>query len=98
MIHKLLGVADLITAAAFLINNWFDKTPANWFPNNIVLFLAIYLLIKGLFFLITLDFASAIDVISAIVIILSLHISIPIVLAAVIFIFLIQKAVLTLVV
>ncbi len=96
MIFKILGILDLITALVFLINNWFDKT-LHWFPDKIVLVLAIYLIIKGIFFLISLDFASIIDIICGIVIILSLYFTIPLLLAAIIFIYLLQKSILCLI-
>ena len=92
MLHKIFGIADLIVAGAFFLNNWFDKSNS-WFPNNIVLFLAIYLIVKGLFFLVNLDFASIIDIICGIIIIISLSIHIPLVLAAVVLVFLLQKAI-----
>ncbi len=92
MILKLFGIADLMVALAFLINRWFDKPSTNWFPDKILLVLAIILIIKGVFFLMTADFASAIDIISGIIIVLSIYITIPLILAAIVFIFLIQKA------
>lgn len=91
MIIKLFGIADLLVALAFMLNNLFDKT-SNWFPNSIVLFLAIYLIIKGFFFVLTWDLASTIDIICGILILLSIYISIPTVLSIIILIFIIQKA------
>lgn len=96
MIIKLFGVADLLVALAFMLNSLFDKT-SNWFPDNIVLILAIYLLVKGIFFVFTWDLASIIDIICGILVILSLYLSLPAVLSIIIVIFIIQKAVFSLI-
>ena len=91
---KILGIFDILTALLFLINN-FDKSDA-WFPNKIVLIAGIYLLIKGVLFLFILDFASSLDVISAVIILLSLVISIHPVLSLIVIIFLVQKGIFSL--
>jgi hypothetical protein len=91
MIIKMFGIMDLIVALAFFINNFFDKT-SDWFPNKIILVLAIYIIIKGLFFLFTWDLASIIDIICGILILLSTYWIIPAILASIVIIFLLQKA------
>ena len=95
MLIKLFGVLDLLTAIVFLINNNFDKAH-NWFPNSIVLILAVYLLLKGIFFVLILDFASLIDIICAVIILISLYIWITPILAFLVIIFLAQKGIFSL--
>jgi len=63
-----LGVADIITAILFNTHNNFGFFPAEW-----VFVFGIYLLIKGGLFSLTLDIASIIDVICALIIISSIH-------------------------
>ncbi len=93
---KLFGVLDVLAALAFFLNNNFDKLN-HWFPNNLVLILGLYILIKGIIFLIILDFASAIDVICGIIILLSLSFSINPIITFLVTLFLIQKGILSLV-
>jgi len=96
MLHKVLGVADLITALAFFLNTFLDKTD-HWFPDKIIIILAIYLIIKGIFFLVSLDFASIIDIICGIILILSIYMFIPLILSTVVLVFLLQKAIFSLI-
>ena len=95
MLAKILGVLDLIVAAVFFVNNTFDKSDS-WFPDKIVLIMGIYLLIKGILFLLTIDFASSLDVIASIIIIISAWVTIPLILAIIVLIFLVQKGLLSL--
>ena len=92
MITKLFGILDILTALAFFLNNNFDRT-GSWFPNSLVLILAIYLIIKGIIFVIILDFASLIDIICAIIILISLVTPINAVLTFLVVIFLFQKGI-----
>ena len=96
MIMKLLGVADLIIALLFFLNNTFDKSDA-WLPNSIILWAGIVLLVKGIFFLIFLDFASIIDIVCGLIIILSAFMSIYWLLAFLVAVFLVQKGLISIV-
>jgi len=87
MITKLLGIMDLVTAIAFLLGNAFS-----WFPSGVILFFAGYLLIKGLLFLIFLDFASIIDIICGLIILISIWLPVSTILAIIVVIYLLQKA------
>jgi len=89
MLLKIFGVIDLGIAIFFALN-LFDK----WgiFPDKIILIAGIYLLIKGILFAIILDFASVIDIICAIIMLLSLSFSIAPLISAFVIIFLAQKA------
>ena len=68
MIGKLLGIGDILTAILFNFYNNFGLFPTEW-----VLVFGIYLLIKGGLFSLSLDIASIIDVICAILMLGSLH-------------------------
>jgi len=92
MITKLFGIMDFLTAGAFLLQNSFSR-----FPESVVIFFAAYLLIKSLFFLIFLDFASIIDLICGIIILISAWAHIPIILSIIVAAYLIQKAVLSII-
>lgn len=95
MIVKILGILDLIAVIAFLIKNYFDAA-GNWFPTTLLLIAGIYLLVKGIIFILTLDFASAIDIISGIIILFAVYFHIPTLLAALLIVVLGQKAIFSL--
>lgn len=97
MLLQTFGILDILTAILFFINNTFDKGGSDWFPNKIVLIAGIYLLVKGIIFIITLDFASTIDVIAAIIILVSIVVHIPVILTAIVLLFLIQKGIFSIV-
>jgi hypothetical protein len=90
MIVKLFGLIDLVIAVIFFINSNLDKI-GGWFPDHIVTIAGVYLLIKGLFFALTFDFASILDIICAVVILISVVIHIPLAVSAIIIILLLQK-------
>jgi hypothetical protein len=90
MLVKLFGIFDLIIAIIFFLNNNLDKI-GGWFPDRIVLYAGIYLLIKGIFFILTLDFASLLDIICAIIIIASIYTPVSLIISAIVIILLLQK-------
>jgi hypothetical protein len=96
MLLQIFGILDIITGILFFINNTFDKSGSNWFPNRIIIIAGIYLLVKGLIFVILLDFASAIDIIAAVIILISVLVHIPVILTAIVLLFLIQKGIFSL--
>ena len=90
MIVKILGVFDLISAAIFWLYFFFH------IGSSIIIFPAIYLIIKGALFLISLDIPSVIDIIVGILILISLNFSLPIFIGVLIILYLLQKGVLSL--
>jgi hypothetical protein len=94
MLLKLLGILDLICAGALLIQNYFFKL----FPTKFIFILAFYLVIKGAIFLISLDFASILDILSGGIIILSVFFVLPKILIGAVIFYLIQKGVISLVI
>lgn len=89
MISKMLGIVDFAAVSIFIIN-LFDKF--GWFPNSLVVAIGAYLIIKGIFFALILDFASFIDIFCGIIIVLSANFNMPWLLSAFVIIFLLQKA------
>lgn len=87
MIIKLFGLVDILIALIILIQNYFF----NLFPAGVILTAGIYLLIKGIAFVILLDFASVVDIICSIIIIFSASMHVSIILIAIIIIWLLQK-------
>lgn len=87
MVMKILGAIDLIIGICFIIFFKFG-----FFPKNFILFLGIFLLIKGGIFSIEPNFGSTLDIISAFIIIGCVYFKIPFFLAIFVFAFLLQKA------
>ena len=88
MIIKTLGTLDIISAILFWIHAFFHII-----PEPIVVAIALYLLVKGLLFLISKDFMSALDVISAAIIFLSLSFTIHPIIVMLVTVFLLQKGI-----
>lgn len=95
MIVKLLGILDLIAILFLLLKEYFNFK--DWFPMILLTIAGIYLLVKGIIFILTLDFASAIDIISGIIIIFAAHFDIPQMIVLVVIVVLGQKAVFSLI-
>lgn len=91
MLHKILGILDLITALALILS-----LLTSLIPSSLILILGIYLLIKGFMFTLIFDFASILDVFSAIIILISAIWSIPLLLGILITLFLGWKGILSL--
>jgi hypothetical protein len=96
MILKILGFLDILAAILFFLNSVFDKSNT-WLPNKIIFIAGVYLLVKGIFFILTLDFASIIDVISGILIIISVYYPLYMILTSIVVILLLQKGIFSLV-
>ena len=73
---KILGTVDLITAILFYVFIVFDITGLS----QIITFLGIFLLVKGIVFATTLDMTSVLDIISAMIIIVGSTFNIHIIL------------------
>ncbi len=91
MIVKVLGIIDILAAVLFWLFAFF-----NIIPSTIVLILAIILLAKGLIFIISDHFASILDILSAILIFISLSFPMPKIITIIITIYLLQKGILSL--
>lgn len=91
MILKLLGILDVITAILFWLFAIFGII-----PSSLILVLALVLLSKGIFFLISEHFASVVDIIIAAVMFLSISFHIPQVIAIILTLILLQKGVISL--
>ena len=84
---KILGAIDLITAILFWVFMVFDLIGLS----QTITFLGIFLLIKGIVFATTLDVASVLDIISAIIIIVASAFNVHIILVIIVAIYLAQK-------
>jgi len=87
MLVKILGIADLISIILFWTSQVFD-----FVPHKIIFIIALYFLIKGGIFLLFVDIASILDVLSGIVIFASIYLGIPWILTVIVTIYLLQKA------
>lgn len=88
MIVKLLGLLDILIAVCFWLFGFF-----NILPGNFMMILAFILLAKGLFFLISMDIASMIDIAVSVLIFISLNFHLPKIVVALIVIYLLQKGI-----
>lgn len=89
---KILGGFDIITGAIFFIFATFHVD----LLHKLVMILAIILLIKGLIFMISKDIASLLDIICAIIMFISLGVSMPYLIVILVFIYLLQKGIFSL--
>ena len=87
MVAKVLGVFDIFVGICFAIFIFFGIIPYDF-----MFFLGIILLIKGGIFCINLDVASVLDVIAALIILMS-NLSIPKGIVILVSLFLIQKGI-----
>jgi hypothetical protein len=87
MFVKLFGILDILIACILLIQHYFWDI----FPHSVIWTIGIYLLIKGIAFALLLDFASFIDIICAIVIILTIFLNVPTLLIALVILWTLQK-------
>jgi hypothetical protein len=84
---KILGTIDLITAILFWVFAVFNLVGLT----QIITFLGIFLLVKGIVFATTADIASALDIISALIIITASSFNVHILFVIVVAIYLAQK-------
>jgi len=92
MIIKILGIFDLISGISFWLFAFFKII-----PESFITIIAFYLIIKGLLFIIFKDIASILDIISGILIYLSLIIAFPQFVPILVTLFLIQKGIFSLI-
>ncbi|MBU3913370.1 MAG: hypothetical protein KKE50_04715 [Nanoarchaeota archaeon] len=86
MIVKILGIFDMLAALLFWVFGIFGII-----PSNLILILAVYLLVKGLIFVISADVASVIDILVSLIMFLSLSFHIPQIIVITATLILIQK-------
>jgi len=91
MIIKVLGVMDIFIALVFWIFGIFHIV-----PDNFVMILGLFLLVKGIIFLTGLSVASIFDILSAGLIILATYITMPKFIVIIVSLYLIQKGVFSL--
>ena len=91
MIIKLLGVLDIFIAILFWLFGVFGAIPSKF-----ILFLGMILLIKGIIFITGLSITSFLDIFSAILILISTATKLPILVIALITLFLLQKGIFSL--
>ncbi len=87
MIIKIFGLADILVALILLIQNYFFEI----FPSSVIWAVGIFCLLKGIAFVILLDFASTVDIICGVIIILTIFLNVPILLVAAVILWLLQK-------
>jgi hypothetical protein len=92
MLSKVLGILDLVAGGIFLLSIIISAL-----PKTMVIISAVYFMVKGFLFLLVLDFASIIDFICGIIILMSAWTAIPLVLSIVVLLFLAQKGILSLI-
>lgn len=92
MVVKILGIFDIFVGLVFIFSEIF-----NFVSSSFVMFLALFLLLKGIFFIvIDFDMISLLDVICGIFILISTAGVIPSLIIYIISIFLIQKGIFSL--
>jgi hypothetical protein len=88
MILKILGTLDILTAIVFYIFGIFHILPP-----TLVIILAVYLLGKSIFYLISHDFASLVDILAGIIMLLSVTIFLPKFIVILVSLYLLQKGI-----
>lgn len=91
LVIKILGSLDIFSAVIVWVAGVFHII-----PSPLLLLVAFYLLAKGVFFLISADIASIIDIICAVIIFLSLSFNMPVFISIIVALFLLQKGVFSL--
>jgi hypothetical protein len=92
MIVKLLGILDLLSAGLFFLFAFL-----NWIPGVFIIPVALYLIFKGMAFVLLSNYIiSGLDVVAGIIIFISLDIVFPPVLILIVVVYLLQKGVFSL--
>ena len=92
MIIKILGILDIISGLLFWLGSFFHII-----PDQIIILIVFYLIIKGVIFIISKDIASILDIISGLVIYLSMSFNLPAFVIIIVTFFLLQKGIFSLV-
>jgi len=91
MIIKLFGILDILVGMFFWISAFFQII-----PDSLIILSALYLIAKGVGFLISEHFASITDIIAGAIIFASLSFAIPSVIVIIVSIYLLQKGIFSL--
>jgi len=91
MIIKILGSIDLLSATIFCLFITFNIF------QPLILIISLYLIVKGAFFLISKDIASALDVGSGIIMITSTAYALPFLIQLFVILYLLQKGIFSLI-
>lgn len=89
---QILGILDIISAIVLILKYFFQS-----FPDKLVWIFAIYLIVKGIIFLLGRDFISALDIVCGIIFIIAVFFPISSKVLIFVCFFLIQKGVFSLV-
>ena len=91
MIVKILGILDILSGLLFWLNGFF-----NIIPDSIMIIIVLYLVIKGVIFVISFNITSILDIVSGIAIYISLTYTLPAFVIIIITFFLLQKGIVSL--
>ncbi len=91
MLTKILGSLDIFVGAMFWLYGVLDYVKINFISSSFIFVLGIILLVKGVIFIIGLDFMTFLDLISAGIIIAASYFTLPIILICLVSLFLVQK-------
>jgi len=97
MILKLLGILDILIAFILIINRYTPNYIPK-FPQIILIGAGLYLLVKGLIFLLGADILSSLDIVCGIVTIIFAFILLPQIIIGLVVLYLLQKGALSLIV
>ncbi|MBU0957622.1 MAG: hypothetical protein KKF56_02325 [Nanoarchaeota archaeon] len=89
MIVKILGVFDLIAGLIFWLWMFIG------IPTNVMMVIVMYLIIKGLIFVIGLDIASVFDIIAGVLIYIAINFGMPKFLSIIVLLILVQKGIIS---
>ena len=95
VIVKLFGICDIIVATIFLLSNTYNSL--GLVSSTFVIYAGLYLITKGLIFVWSLDFASIMDIIIGVIILISTLITISFGLAGIIILFMLIKGAMSLI-
>jgi len=91
MIIKILGILDLIGALLFWLFTFFG------IGKGVMMVIVLYLIIKGLVFVISADIASILDIIAGVLIYVALNFTVPRFISILVVLYLVQKGIVSLV-
>jgi len=91
MIIKFLGILDILSAVFFWAFAFFKI-----FPESLVMLSALYLITKGIVFIISEHFISALDVASGLIVFSSLYLTLPSIVIILVSLFILQKGIFSL--
>lgn len=94
--RQLFGVIDIFVGLMFWIYSMLNLIGWHIIPKGFIIMFGIILLIKGLAFAVGMDFLSILDVIAALIILASVSVTFPAVIAHMVVLFLVGKGIFSL--